>query len=79
MQKYLDVVLHSLRQTLKEHGVSEILELQRGTMRVCPERFDCDMYRFFAGDVEAINSYRGEYMNAYAWARYQEAWIGRKV
>lgn len=72
MQKQLDVVIRSLRRTLCAYGVGDILQMQKGTLRVRPERLDCDMYRFFSGDIEAIRAYRGEYMKGYLWANMSE-------
>lgn len=77
MQKQFDVVIRSLRSTLARFGISDILELNGGSLRIVPERIDCDMYRFFQGDVDAINSFRGEYMNAYPWARMSESYLER--
>ncbi len=77
MQKQLDVVIRSLRATLKCVGAEDILEMKQGALRICPERLDCDLFRFLAGDVAAINSYRGEYMNAYSWASTTEAFLDR--
>ncbi|MBQ5399136.1 MAG: response regulator [Ruminococcus sp.] len=75
MQKQFDVILRSMRQTLGKYGIEDILELDKGKMRVVPEKFDCDLYRFYNGDTEAINSYHGEYMNDYSWASTTEAAI----
>ena len=36
------------------------------------------MYRFLNGDIDAINSYRGEYMNSYSWAALTEAFIAQE-
>ena len=77
MQKQLDVVIRSLRATLKNVGAEDILEMKQGALRICPEKLDCDLYRFLGGDVDAINSYRGEYMNAYSWASATEAFLDR--
>ncbi len=77
MQKQLDVVIRSLRTTLKSVGAEDILEMKQGALRICPEKLDCDMYRFLGGDVAAINTYRGEYMNAYSWASTTEAFLDR--
>lgn len=79
MQKQLDVIIRSLRATLKEYGISEIFELKRSTMRIRPELIDCDLYRFLAGDADAVSTYRGEYMNQYAWAMMGEADISMRV
>ena len=77
MQKQMDVMIRSLRATLQQHEVSEILEMKKGSLRICPEKLDCDLYRFFDGEIEAINAYRGEYMSSYSWASLTEAYTGR--
>lgn len=74
-QKYLDVIIRSLRKTLAEYGIGDILEMQRGSLRICPEKIDCDLYRFLDGDLKMINAYRGEYMSAYSWANMTEAMV----
>lgn len=79
MQKQLDVIIRSLRNTLKEYGISEIFELKRSTMRIRPELIDCDLYRFLQGDTDAVSTYRGEYMNQYSWAMMGEADISMRV
>lgn len=77
MQKQLDVIIRSLRATLEEYGIGDIFELKNGAMRVLPEKMDCDLYRFLDGDVDTINTYRGEYMSAYSWASLTEAYVER--
>lgn len=76
-QKELDVIIRSLKTTLDENGISDIIEMKSGTLRVCPEKIDCDMYRFLKGDIDAINSYRGEYMNFYSWSIPMESYLDR--
>ena len=77
MQKQMDVVVRALKQSLKDAGISDFLEIQSGAMRIRPEMCSCDLYRFFDGDMNAVNSYRGEYMSAYSWASLTEAYIDR--
>ena len=77
LQKQLDVIIRSLRTALKSVGAQDIFELKSGTMRILPEKFDSDLYRFLSGDATAVNSYRGEYMNAYSWASFTEAFLDR--
>lgn len=72
MQKQLDNYIRALRTTLREYGIEDILEMGRGTLRVRPERFVCDLYLFLEGDRDAVQSYRGEYMNAWSWASMTE-------
>lgn len=78
-QKQMDVIARSLYATLEEYGISDILEKKRGMIRVKPEKIDCDLYRFLAGDAEIINRYRGEYMNSYSWASMMEGYITNKL
>lgn len=73
LQKQLDVYIRTLRETLREYGIEEMVEMNKGVLRVRPEKFDCDAYRFRAGDPEAVNRYRGEYMSAYSWASSTES------
>ena len=56
-----------------EYGADEILDVSRGTLRVKPETIVCDLYRFLEGDRDAVEAYRGEYMNAYPWANMTES------
>ena len=74
-QKYMDVIIRSLKTSLDANGVGDILEMKRGGLRICPEKLDCDAYRFFSGDEETVKSYRGEYMSAYTWASVMEAYM----
>ena len=73
MQKQLDVYIRSLRETLQEYGIPEIMEMEKGILRVRPDTFICDAYLFYSGDSDAINAYRGEYMSSYSWASMTEA------
>ena len=79
MQKQLDVYIRSLRETLREYGIEDVIEIQKGILRVRPEKMVCDAYRFFAGDSDVVNSYRGEYMSAYSWASMTESMMYWKV
>ena len=71
-QKQLDVYIRSLRETLREYGISQIMEMKAGTLRIKPDTFVCDAYLFYSGDSEMINAYRGEYMDTYSWASMTE-------
>ena len=67
--------IRSLRETLAAYHIDYIFEMSRGTLRVVPGSFDCDAYRYFQGDPEAVGLYRGEYMSAYSWASITEGTI----
>ena len=72
-QKYLDVIIRSLRDTLREYGVSDIMQMERKGLRIIPYKIQCDMYRFYKGDPEAVKAFRGEYLESYEWASLIEA------
>ena len=78
-QKYLSILINSMLDTLDKYGVSDIVERRRGLYRIIPEKIDCDMFRFFEGDSQAINSYRGQYMNSYPWAAFSEARLTKNI
>ncbi len=78
MQKQFDVIIRSLKDTLNEYGVGDILEMKSGELRVDTEKFDCDFYNLTKGDARAINDFRGEYMSSYEWASITEANLSYK-
>ena len=78
-QKQFDVMIRSLRKTLEENGIADIMEMDGGLLRIVPERISCDLYRFFEGDEETIRSYRGEYMSNYTWAMMTEAYMDQSM
>ncbi len=78
-QKQLDVYIRALKDTLAKYGILEIFEMHRGGLRVVPEKFVCDAYRFFAGEIDAVNAFRGEYMSSYSWASITEGIMYQKT
>ena len=79
MQKQFDVYIRSLRETLREYGAGEMLEMNKGVLRVRPDVFTCDAYLFYSGDSDVINAYRGEYMSSYSWACMTEGILSWKT
>ena len=79
MQKHLDVIIRNLKDTLTQSGIGDILEMEKGTIRLVTDLVDCDLYKFLEGDLNAIRSFRGEYMSAYSWASLTEAYVTRKL
>lgn len=78
MQKQFDAIIRSLRDSLRERGVESILEIKGGTLRICPEELDCDLFRFCRGEVSAFNAFQGEYMSGYSWASMTESYMAWK-
>ena len=79
MQKQLDVIIRSLRSTLEEYGIGDILEIRGGVLRVRTEHLNCDLYNFQNGDPVARAAYRGEYMSSYSWGNQTEAYMTRSM
>ncbi len=73
-----DVVIRRLKAQLKEAGIEEIFDMQRGSMSVIKDKFGCDLYRFLDGDLHTINAYRGEYMSNYGWAMFTEGLLSQE-
>ena len=78
MQKQFDVIIRSLKDTLNENGIGDILDMKSGELRLNTDMFECDLYKLLKGDVDTINSFRGEYMNSYEWASITEANLAYK-
>lgn len=65
---YLRVLTADLVSVLNEIGMSEVLIRKHRQWAIKPELLDCDYYRMLHGDMDALNSFRGEYMSRYSWA-----------
>ena len=62
------VLISDLRKTLANIGQEELIIRQRGQIAIHKENVDCDYYRMLAGDMDAVNAFKGEYMSQYSWA-----------
>ena len=60
--------LYSLRNTLREYGIDDIIISRRNQKAIRVDGIDCDYFHFIEGDREAIASYDGDYMMEYSWA-----------
>lgn len=61
-------LLYDLRKTLADVGMEDVLIRHRASIAVDRARIDCDFYRMQNGDIDAINSFTGEFMVQYSWA-----------
>ncbi len=66
-QDYISKIIKSLQDSLKEAGCEEIFSKDRNSYFVKPDNFECDAYKYLAGDPKAINAFDGEYMEQYLW------------
>lgn len=63
-------IISSLRSTLREAGIEDILIKTWNNLALDINKVKCDAYDFERGDLIAINSFRGEYMSNYSWAEF---------
>ncbi|MBQ8137095.1 MAG: response regulator [Clostridia bacterium] len=61
-------LVYDLRQTLQDLGVGDVLIRKSGLLAIRTDLVDCDYYQMLIGNMDAVNSYRGVYMEQYSWA-----------
>lgn len=64
-----------LRKIANDHKMEDVIDKARNTIKIKTELVDCDYYSYLDGDIDAINSYTGEYMSNYSWAELTNAWL----
>jgi len=67
-QNRIRVLVNDIRKTLKLIGMERVLTREHRLLAVRREMLDCDYYKMLEGNIDAINSYHGEYMPDYTWA-----------
>jgi two-component SAPR family response regulator len=70
LKNKVTTIISSLRATLREVGVEDILIKTWNHLALDVSKVKCDAYDFEKGDLLAINSFRGEYMANYSWAEF---------
>ena len=78
-QKNLQVYVASLVKTLNGLGITDLILKGRQGIMVNTKIVDCDYYRFLEGDVQAINSFTGQYMGAYSWAEFTVGYLENQI
>lgn len=63
-------VISSLRTSLAEYGIGDILLKTWNQLALDVTAVVCDAYAFEEGKPWAINAYRGEYMANYSWGEF---------
>lgn len=69
VQSLFRKVLKSLRVSLSDAGISDILVDVRNQRSVDTDKFTCDLYELLKKEPDAVEGYSGEYMHGYAWAQ----------
>ena len=73
ISKNLSKIIAGMMEDLQEAGFKDVIIKQNRQLQVNKSRLDCDLYDALRGDVEAINSYHGEYMIDYSWAELTDS------
>ncbi len=68
VKEYLNKCCQSLKATLQEARAESILIESYNSRSINMLHLTCDYYRFLNGEKEAVNQYRGDYMEDYSWA-----------
>ena len=68
-------LINDLKTTLLAIGQGDVLIRKGGNAAFCPEKLDCDYYRMLSGDMQAVNAFRGAYMEQYSWAEMKKGMI----
>ena len=74
-ESYLRNIRSDLKNIFDEAGCGDVLLVERGKIAVNKDCVDCDLYSLLEGKPEALNSYRGEYMEQYSWGEFAKGVI----
>lgn len=66
-------LINDLKSTLKDIGMDHCLIREHRKCAIRRDAIDCDYYRMLDGDMDALNSFYGEYMTDYSWAEITNA------
>ena len=69
-KNYVGAILSSLKATLKDAGIEDILVKSWNHLAIDVAKIKCDAYDYEKGDIAAVNSFHGEYMSNYSWAEF---------
>jgi len=68
LQNQTQVIISSMMKTLRENGIGDIIIKERNQISIDRSKIKCDYYDFLDWNIDAVNAYKGEYMNNYSWA-----------
>ena len=67
-QSYITQIIKSLKKTLEDAGVEDIIITEYNAYSLDVSKVTCDAYDYMKGVAEAVNAFKGEYMLQYSWA-----------
>lgn len=77
-KRNLQVYVNDLAKTLSEYGLEDMLIRSRQGIGLKSDMTDSDLRRFLKGNADAVNSYRGSYMDEYPWAKQTQSVLEQK-
>lgn len=72
VSKRVSKLVNMLIDDLNKAGFNDVVIKQNRQIQINKDAVDCDLYRTLEGDVDALNSFHGEYMIEYSWAEFKD-------
>ena len=69
-QNYMQKIISSMMQTLREYGVEDVIGKQFNSMRIHTDKVECDYYHFIETGAELGFEKEQSYMENYTWADF---------
>lgn len=70
LRKRLANCINDLKVTLRSMNEESVLLKEGNSLGLNTAGVSCDYYDYLAGDGQAVNLYRGEYMQQYSWSEF---------
>ena len=71
-------IVLELNRILDACGAKDVLIHKKNFYAIDKIKLDCDYFKFLDYDADAVNSYKGEYMNQYSWAEITRGFLENK-
>ena len=68
-----------IKHSLSELNIQNFFISEYNSFRINPESIICDYYDFLAGDQKTIQSFTGEFMSQYEWAKEVADFLSKKA
>ena len=68
-------IVSELNRILDSCDAKDVFIHQKNFYAIDKTKLDCDYFKFLDYDVDAVNSYKGEYMNQYSWAEITHGFL----
>ncbi|MEG1014219.1 MAG: response regulator [Clostridia bacterium] len=69
-QSYMQQIVFSMMQTLKQVGAEEVVRKQYNHLSVNIDKVDCDYYHWLSHSEGYHSAFMGEYMSQYEWGEF---------